>query len=134
MTDAAMSLAGKRVVVIGGTSGIGFAVALMVHKLRANLLLASSTSEKVKAAVDRLPGATGDVVNLNDEASIVGFLDRLDPFDHLAITGGDVDRRIFASTEDLDLAVAHEALEARFFGSLAFIKHRRHKRPKALSR
>jgi NADPH:quinone reductase-like Zn-dependent oxidoreductase len=33
MTDATMSLAGKRVVVIGGTSGIGFAVALLAREL-----------------------------------------------------------------------------------------------------
>jgi NAD(P)-dependent dehydrogenase (short-subunit alcohol dehydrogenase family) len=44
-----LSLAEKRVVVIGGTSGIGFAVALLAHELGAALVLASSTSEKVKA-------------------------------------------------------------------------------------
>ena len=82
---------------------------------------------KVDAAVERLPGATGDVVDLKDGASIAGFLDRLDPFDHLAITAGDFDKRVFASTEDLDLAFAREAFEVRFWGSLAVIKHGRHK-------
>ena len=129
MTDATMSLAGKRVVVIGGTSGIGFAVGLLVRELGADLVIASSKAGSVHAALERLLGATGDVVDLKKEASIAGFLDRLDPFDHLAITAGDVDKRasIFASTDDLDLASAREAFEVRFWGPLAIIKHGRHK-------
>ena len=115
------------VVVIGGTSGIGFAVAFLARELGAALVVASSKAAKVDAAVERLPGATGDVVDLKDGASIAGFLDRLDPFDHLAITAGDFDKRVFASTEDLDLAFAREAFEVRFWGSLAVIKHGRHK-------
>jgi NAD(P)-dependent dehydrogenase (short-subunit alcohol dehydrogenase family) len=129
MTDATtMSLAGKRVVVIGGTSGIGFAVALLARELGAALVVASSKAASVDAALERLHGATGDVVDLKDEGSISRFLDRLDPFDHLAITAGDYDRRIFASTEDLDLAFAREAaFETRVWGPLAVIKHGRHK-------
>ena len=57
------------VVVIGGTSGIGFAVALLARELGAALVVASSKAAKVDAAVERLPGATGDVVDLKDGAS-----------------------------------------------------------------
>jgi NAD(P)-dependent dehydrogenase (short-subunit alcohol dehydrogenase family) len=41
----------------------------------------------------------------------------------LAITAGDYDQRVFASTEDLDLAFVREAFEVRVWGSLAIIKH-----------
>ncbi|MEI9988640.1 MAG: SDR family oxidoreductase [Rhizomicrobium sp.] len=126
MTEPMMSLAGKRVVVIGGTSGIGFAVALLARELGAALVIASSKASSVGSALERLPGATGDVVDLKDEASTTGFLGRLDPFDHLAITAGEFDRRVFTSTEDLDLALAREAFEVRFWGALAIIKHARH--------
>ena len=79
------------------------------------------------SAIKRLPGATGDVVDPKDGASIASFVDRLDPFDHLAITAGDIDNRekVFASTHNLDLAVAREALEVRIWGALAVIKHGR---------
>jgi NAD(P)-dependent dehydrogenase (short-subunit alcohol dehydrogenase family) len=127
MTDATLSLKGKRVVVIGGSSGIGFAVAQLSRELGAAVVIASSTKTKVDIAVARLPGATGDVVDLKQETSIVGFLDRLQPFHHLAITGGDYDQRVFASTDDLDLSFAREAFESRFFGSLTFIKYGRRK-------
>lgn len=125
MTEPTFSLAGKRVVVIGGTSGIGFAVAALAHELGATLVLASSTQAKIDAAVARLPGATGDIVDLKQEASIIAFLDRLGPLDHLVITGGDYNQRVFAATDDLDLAIARDAFEARVFGSFAFIKHGR---------
>ena len=43
MTDTAMSLDGKRVVVIGGASGIGFAVAELARAQGAAVVIASST-------------------------------------------------------------------------------------------
>jgi NAD(P)-dependent dehydrogenase (short-subunit alcohol dehydrogenase family) len=127
MAELTWSLKGKRVVVIGGSSGIGFAVAQLARELGATVIIASSTRGKVDAALGRLPGAIGEVADLKQQASIEALLDRLEPFDHLAITGGDYDHRVFASTEELDLAVARQALEARLFGSLAFIKFGRRK-------
>jgi NAD(P)-dependent dehydrogenase (short-subunit alcohol dehydrogenase family) len=127
MTDATMSLAGKRVIVIGGSSGIGFAVAALARELGAAVAIASSNAASVNGAVERLTGATGYVVDLNDEGSISRFLARLEPFDHLAITAGDFDKRHFAATQDIDLSVAREAFEVRFWGPFAVIKNGRHK-------
>ena len=66
MTDAAMSLDGTRVIVIGGASGIGFAVAALARELGAEVVIASSQTANVDAAVARLPGATGRTVDLRD--------------------------------------------------------------------
>ena len=63
MTEA-MSLAGKTVVVIGGGSGIGFAVAEMARALKADVIIASSRQETIDAAVKRLPGMTGRIVDM----------------------------------------------------------------------
>jgi len=57
MSDAPMSLAGRRVVVIGGASGIGFAVAALAKEIGAEVVIASRNAAKVAAAVERLPGA-----------------------------------------------------------------------------
>ncbi len=127
MTDTTMLLAGKRVIVIGGSSGIGFAVATLARQLVAAVAIASSNAASVNAAVERLTGATGYVVDLKDEGSISRFLSRLEPFDHLAIAAGDFDKRQFAATQDLDLSVGREAFELRFWGSFAVIKNGRHK-------
>jgi NAD(P)-dependent dehydrogenase (short-subunit alcohol dehydrogenase family) len=123
MTGTAMSLDGKRVVVIGGASGIGFAVAELARAQGAAVVIGSSTAAKVNAAVERLPGATGRTVDLRDEASVAGFFEELGAFDHLAITAGDWSGSMFTSTRELDLAQARELLTVRFWGVLAAVKH-----------
>jgi len=123
MTDTAMSLEGKRVVVIGGTSGIGFAVAELARVQGAAVVVASSNAANVKAALERLPGATGSTVDLRDEAGVAGFFDEIGAFDHLAITAGDWGGPMFISSRDLDLVQARQLLDVRFWGVLAAVKH-----------
>ena len=123
MTDASSRLDGKRVVVIGGSSGIGFAVAALAHALGAGVVIASSQAANVDDAVERLPGATGRVVDLRDEAGIADFFEALGAFDHLAITAGDWGGAMFASTADIDLAQARDGMVVRFWGALAAAKH-----------
>jgi NAD(P)-dependent dehydrogenase (short-subunit alcohol dehydrogenase family) len=123
MTDATMSLDGKRVIVIGGASGIGFAIAALARELGAEVVIASSQAVNVDAAVARLPGTTGSTVDLRDETSIARFFASLGAFDHLAITAGDWGGAMFAATRDIDLAAARDGLAIRFWGALATVKH-----------
>ncbi|SEC72386.1 NAD(P)-dependent dehydrogenase, short-chain alcohol dehydrogenase family [Bradyrhizobium erythrophlei] len=123
MTDAKMSLDGKRVIAIGGSSGIGFAVAALAREQGAEVVIASSKPANVDAAVARLPGSAGMTVDLRDEAGVSRFFDQVGAFDHLAITAGDQGLPAFGATRDLDLVAAREALTLRFWGSLAAVKH-----------
>ncbi|QPF88275.1 SDR family oxidoreductase [Bradyrhizobium genosp. L] len=118
-----MSLDSKRVVVIGGSSGIGFAVATLAQAQGAEVVIASSKAANVDAAVARLPGSSGLTVDLRDEAHVSRFFDRVGGFDHLAITAGDWDAPRLAATRDIDLAAAREGLALRFWGALAAVKH-----------
>lgn len=121
---SSMSLDGQCVVVIGGASGIGFAVAAAARDDGARVVIASSQEANVQAALERLGGgATGFAVDVNDEASIAGFFERLGPFDHLAFTAGDWGGSMFAPARDLDLATAQAAFAVRFWGALAVVKH-----------
>lgn len=122
MTDAMMSLAGKRVIAIGGSSGIGFAVAALAQERGAEVVIASSKAGNVDAAVARLPGSSGRTVDVRDEASVSRFFEEVGSFDHLAITAGDWNVPRFA-TRDLDLAAARDGMAVRFWGSLAVLKH-----------
>ena len=85
------------------------------------MVVTSSTRAKVDAAAERLRGATGDLVDLKQEASIVDFPDRLEPFDYLVITGGDSDRRRFASTlqplPTLSITLLYRHRRARTLGA-----------------
>ena len=122
-TGAVMSLDGKRVVVIGGATGIGFAIAELACEQGATVVIGSSNQANVSAAAERLHGATGRAVDLRDESSIAGFFGELGAFDHLAVTAGDWSGSMFGSIRDLDLAQARELLTIRFWGVIAAVKH-----------
>jgi len=121
-----MSLSGKRVIVIGGASGIGFAVAALARELGAEVVIASSHPANIDAAVARLPGATCSTVDLRDETSVSRLFANLGAFDHLAITAGDWRGAMFAATRELDLVAARDGLAIRFWGALAAVKHASH--------
>ena len=123
MTDASLSLNGQRVVVIGGGSGIGFAVAELAHEVGAEVVIASSRAATVNAAVERLIGSTGRIVDLRNEAGIAGFFKDLGGFDHLAITAGDWGGAMFAPARDIDLDQARDGFAVRFWGVLTAVKH-----------
>jgi NAD(P)-dependent dehydrogenase (short-subunit alcohol dehydrogenase family) len=111
------------VVVIGGASGIGFAIAEMARDEGARVVVASSRKANVDAAAARLgQGGTGSVVDVGDEASVAVFFDRLGPFDHLAFTAGDWGG-FGPSVRDMDLTAAQATLRIRFWGLLATVKY-----------
>ena len=118
-----MSLGGKRVVVIGGATGIGFAIAELAYAQGATIVIGWSNEARVNGAVKRLHGATGRAVDLRDEAGVANFFDELGAIDHLAITAGDWDGSMFGLIRELDLTRARELLTVRFWGALAAIKH-----------
>jgi len=87
-------LRGKKVVVVGGSSGIGFAVAAASLEHGATVIIASSSEERVVGAVKRLGGdagkpVSGFAVDVRDEPKLFSFLDNVGVFDHLVWTAAD---------------------------------------------
>jgi len=118
------SLESKRVVVIGGATGIGFAVAEAALAEGARVVVASSREENVQAAVKRLgDGATGSVVDVREEASVAAFFEKLGPFDHLAYTAGDWGGGFGSPVRELDLTATQAGLAVRFWGVLLAVKY-----------
>ncbi|MEV5572096.1 SDR family oxidoreductase [Spirillospora sp. NPDC052269] len=114
-------LAGQRVVVLGGTSGIGLAVAEAAAAAGAVVTVASSRKENVERALDRLPaGASGEVADLTDPAHVRELFDRLGEIDHLVYTAGDP--LLLAPVTELDLDAARDFFSLRYFGVLAAVQ------------
>jgi NAD(P)-dependent dehydrogenase (short-subunit alcohol dehydrogenase family) len=119
-----MSLQGKTVVVIGGASGIGLAVAEAALKDGARVVVASSKQANVSAAAEKLgAGATGLAVDVSDEGSVAAFFDKLGPFDHLAFTAGDWAGGFGEPARDMDIEAARAGLTVRFWGALTAVKY-----------
>lgn len=118
-------LRNQRVVVIGGSSGIGFAVAQRAREEGATVVIGSSNAAKVDAAVSRLGAdVSGAPVDVRDEASVAAFFAQVGSFDHLVYTAGDWGPlRGGGDIAALDLATANSTFTVRFWGALAAIKH-----------
>ncbi|MGW7679958.1 SDR family oxidoreductase [Kribbella sp. NPDC054772] len=115
-----MTLQDQRVVVLGGTSGIGLATAQLAASAGATVIVASSNPESVKRAVEMLPGsATGATVDLTDAGAVAAFFAELDPFDHLVFTAGEA--LTLLEVGSMDLAQARTAFELRYFGALGAV-------------
>jgi NAD(P)-dependent dehydrogenase (short-subunit alcohol dehydrogenase family) len=85
-----MSLDGKRVVILGGTSGIGLATARAAQREGAAVVIASSRRERLDRALASLRSdAEGEVVDVADEAQVRALFERIDAFDHLVFTAGE---------------------------------------------
>ena len=122
---SARTLDGQRVVVIGGTSGIGRAVAEAALADGATVVVASSNGANVEAAAARLgAGASGAVVDVKDEASIAAFFEGHGALDHLVYTAGDWGPHLMPGPiQALDIAATQEGLKVRFWGALLAVKH-----------
>jgi NAD(P)-dependent dehydrogenase (short-subunit alcohol dehydrogenase family) len=105
------TLDAKRVVIVGGATGIGRAVAELAASQGATVVVGSRRGTGI------------DQVDVRDEASVARFFDGVGAFDHLAITAGDWDFPRGVALEDLDLVKARDAFGVRFWGALAAIKH-----------
>jgi NAD(P)-dependent dehydrogenase (short-subunit alcohol dehydrogenase family) len=118
----ATDLQNKRVVVLGRSSGIGFAVAEQASTQGAKILIASSNPERVQKAVEKLEGnAQGHTLDLSDESAVENFFAKLGAFDHLVFTAGDGLRlHDLAAT---DLQQARRAFELRYWAALAAVKY-----------
>jgi NAD(P)-dependent dehydrogenase (short-subunit alcohol dehydrogenase family) len=120
-----ISLKGKRVAVIGGSSGIGFSVAKGALMEGARVVIGSSNAQNVEAAAARLgAGAEGGAVDVRDEQSVAAFFERAGPLDHLAYTAGDWGSfRAPRTMADLDMSVADAVFAVRFWGAVRAVKY-----------
>src|ERR1700721_4321354 len=112
----------KRVVVLGGSSGIGLEVAKQAASQGASVVIVSSSAERVQKAVESVPGeAQGQAVDVSDERAVATFFSKLGAFDHLVFTAGD--SLHLHDLADTDLHQARRAFELRYWAALAAVKY-----------
>jgi NAD(P)-dependent dehydrogenase (short-subunit alcohol dehydrogenase family) len=117
-----MSLQDKRIVILGGTSGLGFATAEASAREGAKLVIASGTEARVAKALAKLPkGTEGHVADFTDEGQVQALFDKIGAFDHLVYTAGDwLLLNDFAATS---IADAKRAFDVRFWGAMTAAKY-----------
>ena len=116
------SLQGKRVIILGGTSGLGFATAEAAAQEGATVVVASSNRAKVDSAIARLPdGSEGQVLDLFTEEGVGAFFDCIGEFDHLVFTAGEALQ--LGKLEETSLEQAKQFFNIRFWGAFIAAKY-----------
>lgn len=116
-----MTLTEQRIVVIGGSSGMGLATARAAAHEGAVVTVASSRRERVDAALAELPaGCDGAVLDVRDDSSITALFERVGELDHLVFTAGDAvtPRRL----TEMNRADTRAVLDVRFWGAVDVIR------------
>ncbi len=80
-------LKNKKIVIVGGGSGIGYAVAQQALEAGAQVIIASRSRQKLSAAAKQLGGGVQtEVVDATNDESVADFFRRVGHSDHLAVT------------------------------------------------
>lgn len=110
-----ITLDGKRVLVIGGSSGIGYGIAHMAVSAGAAVTIASRSRDKVASASDRLgPSVEGHVLDTADEMGIEAFFSTYAAFDHVIVSAAQTK---VAAVRALALSDAYQSMNSKFWGA-----------------
>lgn len=115
----------KHILIVGGSTGLGFAVAQLALNEGAIVTIASSNIDKLADAAQRLKddgSVKTIVVNLKDEVSIKEMYQQVGSCDHLIYTAGDNASQAI-KFPDFDLETARRANDVRHFGFILCAKH-----------
>jgi len=117
------TLSGRKVTILGGTSGFGLAVAKAAAAEGAELFLGGRDAAKLARVLADFQGAgvtaAGQALNAADPASLAAFLETMGETDHfVSMAGGAMGGGFLANSVE---AVRH-AIEEKFFVNLAIAK------------
>ncbi len=108
-------LKNSRVLVMGGSSGIGEATAALALDSGAHVTIASRSQEKLQAALQRLPaGASASVLDVVNAQAVEAFFAQHDAWDHVVLAGSST--RVGA-VRALPLDDAQAAMQNKFWGA-----------------
>jgi len=110
----------KRIVILGGSAGIGLSVARRALAEGARVVVVSSSGERIQRALAELPGAEGQAVNLRVTGDVRALFERLGSLDHLVFTAGE--ELLLSPLANLDLQAARGFFELRYWAALAAVQ------------
>jgi NAD(P)-dependent dehydrogenase (short-subunit alcohol dehydrogenase family) len=108
-----MNLAGQKVVVVGGSSGIGLSTAAMAKQNGAEVIIASRSTEKLKAAADKI-GVKAIVADVTSDDSVASLFKQCGALDHVVVTAAQLKSGPFKSVSMDDV---RSTMEGKFWGA-----------------
>ncbi|MCA8354689.1 SDR family oxidoreductase [Burkholderia cepacia] len=110
-----MKLDDQKVLVVGGSSGIGEATARAFAEAGATVTIASRDAARLAASKDRIGyGVSTGVMDITDDASVRAFLDSAGEFDHVVVSAA---QTATGPVRGLELDDAYAAMDSKFWGA-----------------
>jgi NAD(P)-dependent dehydrogenase (short-subunit alcohol dehydrogenase family) len=118
-----MEITERTVIIVGGASGIGLAIARACLKRGARIVLAGRTLTRLEHALTTLEaGARGRAIptDITHEADVARLFEQTSSVDHVAVTAADL---AYQPIRDFELAAARRAIDSKLLGALLIAKH-----------
>jgi NAD(P)-dependent dehydrogenase (short-subunit alcohol dehydrogenase family) len=112
----------KKVVILGGSTGIGLATAKATAAQGAEVVIVSSNQRKLNEALTQLPAnATAIPTDLTKEEQIKELFTKVGVFDHLVFTAGE--NLQINTIADVTVADAKQFFDLRYWGAFMAVKY-----------
>jgi NAD(P)-dependent dehydrogenase (short-subunit alcohol dehydrogenase family) len=108
-----MLLAGKKVVVVGGSSGIGLATAELAKAQGAEVIIASRSAEKLNAAAAKL-GVKAIQTDVSSDDSVANLFSLCGAVDHVVVTAAQLKTGPFKTVSMDDV---RSTMDGKFWGA-----------------
>jgi NAD(P)-dependent dehydrogenase (short-subunit alcohol dehydrogenase family) len=108
-----MMLEGKKVVVVGGSSGIGLSTAELAKAQGAEVIIASRNAERLNATARKL-GATAIPADVTSDESVASLFRSCGPVDHVVVTAAQLRSGPFKTVSMEDV---RGTMEGKFWGA-----------------
>ncbi|HEY4063838.1 MAG TPA: SDR family oxidoreductase [Puia sp.] len=122
MANSIHSLSGKRVILLGGSSGIGLATAKAAASEGAAIVIVSGNAQRLEQALSTLPaGSEAKTADLAKEENIQRLFNSIGSFDHLVYTAGE--NISLGNIADTEIEQARQFFTIRYWGAFAAVKY-----------
>jgi NAD(P)-dependent dehydrogenase (short-subunit alcohol dehydrogenase family) len=108
-----MVLKGKKVVVVGGSSGIGLSTAELVKAEGAEVIIASRNADRLNAVAAKM-GVTAIPADVTSDESVVDLFRACGPVDHVVVTAAQLRSGPFKTVSMEDV---RSTMEGKFWGA-----------------
>ncbi|RUM26803.1 SDR family oxidoreductase [Rhizobium vallis] len=121
----AIRIEDAKVLIAGGSSGMGLALAMRLLEEGASVIIAGRSQDRLAAARRHLadhPKLETRAINISREEEVAALFRNSGPIDHIVSTAADIEGA-YQLLPSLELAAAQRVVESKIYGPLLLAKH-----------